>query len=526
MRYPTKWQSSHLGWIIPLAVSLLLKGFLSLQDVVLNSDGVVYLEAARMIAEGHFSQSLLLYPMPAYPLLIATAHLIVPDWILAAKLINVIAAAAITLPVYWLTQLLFDRRAAFYAALAVALLPKLNDMAPDVIRDPCFLLLACGSVAWMVEAFTMKRIRGVLGAFALAGAALLFRIEAISLFMVYLLYLAGVALVAKEQRRFARKALLVVLIPALLGMVGLVGVGATSGGADRVDQLQAFGRSILDGRFFSRYQDIYAHLKDSERLSPGTSGELFKLARHYLPLLCLVGMLEAFFKGLFWPNAVLLWIARRRVSTGGMPLVLLTIIIHSLLVLIYFLRIDYLSSRYLLFCALLTLPLVGQGAVLLEGKAQRVTWRKTALALIVLVFVAFPLYRSVVQGFGEDRAIAMTGRWLSHESELRRVPWAVNDLRYYIYAGKPLDLQKEEEGAIKVARYQIEKNYRALEKLARDGGKDVIILRRRRKDPSGTVHFATFHKVKAIESSQSIITVYARNGLFPKEAGAHGEYSD
>jgi hypothetical protein len=308
--------------------------------------------------------------------------------------------------------------------------------------------------------------------------------------------------------------------------VGLIGVGATSKGADRIDQLQAFGRSILDGRFFSRYQDIYAHLKDSERLSPGTSGELYKLARHYMPLLYLVGMLEAFFKGLFWPNAVPLWIARRRAWTGGMPLVLLTIMVHSLLVLIYFLRIDYLSSRYLQFCALLALPLVGQGAVLLEGMAQRVTWRKTALAFLALVFMVLPLYRSVVQGFGEDRAIAMTGIWLSRETALMRVPWAVNDLRYYIYAGKPFDLQNEKEGAIEVARYQIENNYRAIEKLARAGGKDVIILRTRRKDPSKTVHFTTFHKVKAIESAYSIITVYARDSLRQKGSGAYGENSD
>ena len=509
-----KWQSSRLGWILPLAISLLLKAILSIQDVVINSDGVVYLEAARLITEGYFSQSLRLYPMPAYPLLIAAVHLLIPDWILAAKLINWIAAAAITLPIYWLTRLLFDQRAAFFAALAAALLPSLNGLAPDVIRDPCFLLFACWSVCWMVKGCVTERIGDILGAFTLAGVALLFRIEAISLFLVYLLYLAGLSLFVREQRRFSRKALLVVLIPALLGMACLVGVGATSEGTDRIDQLQAFGRSMLSGRFFSRYQDIYAHLKDSEQLSPGTSGELYKLARHYMPLLYLIGMLEAFFKGLFWPNAACLWIARRKLSTSGMPLVILTILVHSLLVLIYFLRIDYLSSRYLQFCALLALPLVGQGAVLLEGMAaQRVAWRKTALALLALVFMAFPLYRSAGQGFGEDRAIAMAGKWLSHETELRQLSWAVNDLRYYIYAGKPFDYLKEKEGTLKVARLQIEKDYRALEDLARAEGKEVIILRTSKKNSRRGAHFTTFHKVKAIESEQNVITVYVRDGL-------------
>jgi len=100
---------ARVGWIGPLSLSLILKTFLAFQDTVVNSDGVVYLEAARMIAEGHFSQSLVLYPMPAYPLLIAVVHMVVPDWMLAAKLLSLFAAAAVTIPIYWLTAFLFDR---------------------------------------------------------------------------------------------------------------------------------------------------------------------------------------------------------------------------------------------------------------------------------------------------------------------------------------------------------------------------------------------------------------------------------
>jgi hypothetical protein len=237
-------------------------------------------------------------------------------------------------------------------------------------------------------------------------------------------------------------------------------------------------------------------------------------------------MLEAFFKGLFWPYAACLWIARRKLFTSGMPLVTLTIMVHSLLVLVYFLRIDYLSSRYLQFCALLALPMVGQGAVMLEGMAVKVAWRKTALAVLVLVFLIFPLYRSVVQGFGEDRAIAMAGKWLSHATELRQVPWAVNDLRYYLYADKPFDYLKEKKGTLQVARFQIENDYRGLEDLAREEGKAVIILRSSKRDSKGTAHFTAFHKVKAIESEQSIITIYARDGLRQSVSGFSGEPLD
>ena len=98
---------SWVGWILPLAISFLLKLFLFFTDAVINSDGVLYLQAAQMIAEGRLIQSLSLYPMPAYPILIALVHTVVPDWILAAKLLSLVTAATITVPIYFLTALLF-----------------------------------------------------------------------------------------------------------------------------------------------------------------------------------------------------------------------------------------------------------------------------------------------------------------------------------------------------------------------------------------------------------------------------------
>jgi hypothetical protein len=513
MHHFFKKSPNHIGWIGPLAFSFLLKLYLSFQDIVINSDGVAYLQAAQMIADGHLGKSLLVYPMPAYPLLIAVVHTIVPNWILAAKFINLFAAAAVTIPIYWLTALLFDRRAAFYAAMAVAVLPSLNDIAPDVIRDPCFLLLSCGSVCWMVKASAAERISGVLGAFVMAGAALLFRIEAISLFLVYLFYLAGLTVFAAEQRRFAGKALLLLLVPALIGMLGIVGLGATAAGTDRIDQLRAFGRSILAGQFLERYRDIYALLKENERLSPGTSGELYKLARHYMPLLYVIGMLEAFFKALFWPYAASLWVARRSLSTKGMPLVILMILFHSLLVLFYFLHIDYLSSRYILFCALLAMPLVGQGAVLLEGICRRLRWRKTFLAALGFLFLVLPLYRAIGQGVGEDKVIVMAGRWLSDEPELHDVGWAVNDLRYYIYAGKQFNYLEESREALKIARLMAEKNCAELENQARKAGKAIIIIRTSKRASGLEPNFQRFRRIKQFESPQSVVSIYADSSM-------------
>jgi len=526
MAYDLRNASARFTWFLPLAVSLLLKAFLGFQDAVVNSDGVVYMEAARMIAEGQISQSLLLYPMPAYPLLIAVVHFLVPDWIWAAKLISSMAAALITIPVYALTALLFDRRAALYAALAVALLPSLNDIAPDVIRDPCFLLLAYGSVYWMAKACMTESISGVTGAFVMAGVALLFRIESISLIFTYLLYLAGLSLFTDTRRRFAVKALMIMAVPAVAGVIGLLAVGATKQGLDRIDQLRGFAKHILTGRFLERYQTIYADLKESQRLSPLPSGELYQLARHYMPLLYLIGMLEAFLKSLFWPNAVPLWSACRRwLTADGIPLVVLTIAMHSLLVLIYFLHIDYLSSRYILFCALLALPLAGKGLVMIEDRCRQSKWPKACLAAMGIVFLLLPLYRSVDQGLGEDGVIAATGEWLSGEPELRRMEWASNDLRYFLYAGKPFNYLKEKKQAFALIRLYTEKDYEGIEDLAREEGKDLIILRSSQRESGEGARFRLFGILKQIESPQSVVTIYAAPRILKNAFGPSEESS-
>jgi 4-amino-4-deoxy-L-arabinose transferase-like glycosyltransferase len=502
--------SDRTGWVGPLAVSFLLKLFLFFQDAVINSDGVLYLKAAQMIAEGHFHQSLLLYPMPAYPLLIALVHSVLPDWILSAKLISLCAAAAVTMPVYWLTAAIFDRKTAFYAAMAVAVLPGLNDIAPDVIRDPCFHLLACWSVYWMVKASLTERIRGVFWAFFLGGGALLFRIEAVFLFIAFLLYLTGLTIFDIERRQFAVKSIVFFFIPALGGMIVLLHVGSTAEGMDRIDQINAFGRHILSGSFFERYQHIYGQLKESERLSPLPSGEIFKLARHYMPLIYIIGLLESFLKCLSIPYVVLLWVARRCFLTvKGLPLVVLAILTHALLVLIYFLHIDYLSSRYLLLSALLVMPVVGQGMVMIEGKCVHSRWRKSSLAIVVVIFLIFPVSRSIARGMGEDRVIAQTGRWLSDQSEVRQAEWAINDLRYYIYAGKPFNYLEERNDAAEIGRMLVQKNYGELENQARKTGKGIIIIRTSKKMSGTKPDFKHFHRMKQFESHRSIVTIYA-----------------
>ncbi len=108
----------------------------------LNFDGEIYIAAARKYAAGMYKEGLAIYPMPLYPYLIALMHRIIPNWILAGRLISYFCMTLTVIPLYLLSKDLFDRRAAFWACIAFTLLPDTLLHSNEVMRDPPFFLFA------------------------------------------------------------------------------------------------------------------------------------------------------------------------------------------------------------------------------------------------------------------------------------------------------------------------------------------------------------------------------------------------
>ncbi len=104
----------------------------------LNFDGEIYIAAARKYAEGMYREGLAIYPMPLYPYLIALVHRIIPNWILAGRLISYFSMTLTVIPLYLLSKDLFDRRAAFWAFIAFTPLPETLLHSNEVMCDPPF----------------------------------------------------------------------------------------------------------------------------------------------------------------------------------------------------------------------------------------------------------------------------------------------------------------------------------------------------------------------------------------------------
>lgn len=65
---------NNLFWLLILLAAIIAGWAVFQEHGRINDDGVIYLEAARVIALGEWKHSLTLYPWPLYPLLIATTH--------------------------------------------------------------------------------------------------------------------------------------------------------------------------------------------------------------------------------------------------------------------------------------------------------------------------------------------------------------------------------------------------------------------------------------------------------------------
>ena len=110
----------------------------------LNYDGEVYISAASKYAVGMVTEGLAIYPMPLYPYLISLMHRIIPDWVLAGRLISYFFITLSVIPLYRLSMDLFNHQAAFWSCLAFILLPETLLHSNSVLREPGFCLFLYG----------------------------------------------------------------------------------------------------------------------------------------------------------------------------------------------------------------------------------------------------------------------------------------------------------------------------------------------------------------------------------------------
>lgn len=134
-----------------LFFAVLLRALSGANQALLARDSVLYLEQAEALQAGQWTQALLGYYPPLYPLLTALLGFILPlEW--AALSVSVAASALATVLVYQLSLRAFDSPdGALLSALAVAVSPFFVQSGGQLLADSVYGLLFL-SVLWDCDA--------------------------------------------------------------------------------------------------------------------------------------------------------------------------------------------------------------------------------------------------------------------------------------------------------------------------------------------------------------------------------------
>ncbi len=253
-----------------MVLSMALKLWVFGSDHFINPDGVRYIAAAQQIASGNIGEALRLYPMIAYTALLASVHYLIPNWISAAQVINILALVGASIPLYGISRMLFGRQAAVWATLCFALTPQANELVQNVLRDPVFLLTTFVYVLCMLKALRQASIKQILWALFWAGVSFLFRIEGIVFLLVPIPFLVVKSFMTKsraERQFFLQASIIWVGVPfTILLVIGIL-FGPQLLAQNRLWQFRDELYKIVTFSAFANYQEIYRFFRNPRKAS-------------------------------------------------------------------------------------------------------------------------------------------------------------------------------------------------------------------------------------------------------------------
>jgi len=504
-------------WV--LFISLLVKVSLAAIGKVANPDGVLYIAAAQQYAMGNISEALRLYPMPAFPVLIAMVHVIIPDWVTAARAITIGAMVLASIPIYGITACLFNPRAAFWAAIFLAITPEANENALRIIRDPLFLLFALTSVYFIIKSIQLRHLGWLCTGFLFACGAIVFRVEGVVILVMPVLFFLLFSIIDKQvaMRRFALKAGALWLgIPMISGLIGALFLGPHVITQNRIDELIKEVHDLFKLSAFEKYRQIYDYFREIHNAPPfsGFSHSLPATIRHWMPLIYLIGLVESLAKQIYAVFLVpLLFNIKPRLlakseKTTEKWFVLLLFAGYMLFLYYYLITRDKMVGRLLFTPAVLLYPWVGQGfCIMLDylGKARRARFLQFA---VLVIMIALPCFKNAQAVLKSDRNAIAVGQFISEDKNLENRKILFSDLRHSLY-GEKMDRFLEIRNVAKIIKKRLESDrVDEIESAAIAHQADALVLFIKPKKSRPIPSFVQFAEYKRIEGEKGTTVIY------------------
>jgi 4-amino-4-deoxy-L-arabinose transferase-like glycosyltransferase len=498
----TNWSDGKKGLILILCLSAAIKVVLALCIQDINRDGVMYIYAAQQFASGHFKEGLYIYQMPLYPLLIAGVHFFISHWIAAAQFVSIVSLVLVLVPLYLQSKDLFDRRAAFWACLLFAVAPMPNNWAIDVIRGPVFLFFFAWAVYFAQRAIASTKLIFFVTAALFAWLAVLLRIEGIILIPVFFLFSIWLFVREPVHRIAFSKGIIVWLaFPLLFLAVFLTMLGRDWLFLNRMDYLIKEMQNFWQLGFFDSYHQLYEKLKimEASSLYPGGKQNFAEIARHYMPIIYLFGLIESFIKVLFPFFIFPLFLGFRNSVRRTHGLVLVIVASYLLMIFYVLIYIDALEYRVLFAPAFLLFPWIGAGCRNMVTFVKKSSRPVFLVALCGIIFLVSPFYKCADSIRQQDNLISISGKWLGKNPEFRKARVVTTDPRVPFFAGRGIDF---------LIYNDRDNDCSGLEQFAMQKQVDVVIVRISAKGKAQIDKFRYYKKVKEFAGKKNLIVIY------------------
>jgi hypothetical protein len=509
--------SRALPLLLMFSASLMGALFIVRWNADLNFDGEIYISAARKYAAGMYREGLATYPMPLYPYLISLIHKLIPNWILAGRLISYSSVTLTVIPLYLLSKDLFNRRAAFWGCIAFTLLPETLLHSNSVMRDPPFFLFSMCAVYFAQKALQSKRLMHLLVSALFAWFSTLFRIEGLIIFPVYFCFLIALAISKSEQRKdysrmmFAWGGFFACLIAAIY-----IGMESRGENINRFGDWAIILRWFQDLSFLENYHRVSAQLQQMQDASLSSDiGQHFAgAARQLIAIIYLLGMLHIFLKIIMAVNILpLLWGLFQTRCTERHVFVLLYTCCFFVISYGYFIFYDLLLTRYLFMPALLLCPWIGFGIDRILVFAQRCSYKKFIVACIVLLVFVAPERKIDKHFANKDDLKSRAGSWIAKQEGLRNFKIIFSDPGVKFHAGMEMDFSCDENKILHQS--PDDKNFSKIAREARDNKVDAIAIYSRTDRRKDIADFDGYKEIKEFNDKNKFIKIYVAMSRLP-----------
>jgi hypothetical protein len=498
-----------LPLLLIFSASLMGALFIARWNADLNFDGEIYIAAARKYAAGMYREGLAIYPMPLYPYLISLMHRIIPNWVLAGRLISYFSMTLTVIPLFLLSKDLFNRRAAFWGCIAFSLLPDTLLHSNSVMRDPPFFLFATCAVYFAQKALQSKRLIHLLGSALFAWVSILFRIEFLIIFPVYFCFLIALAISKSGQRKdysrmmVAWGGLFACLIAAIC-----IGVESRGDNINRFDDWANYFRAFRDLNFLENYRRVSAQLQQMQDASLNSIvGQHFAdTARQLMAFIYLLGMLHMFSKVVLAVNIIpLLWGLYRARYTERHVFVLLVTCCLFVLTYGFFIRYDLLITRYLFMPAVLLCPWVGFGIDRILVFAQGCSHKEIIAACVLLLVFTVPALKFDKYFTTKDDLKSRAGSWIAKQENLRNLKIIFSDPGVKFHAANEMAFSCDENKILHQSSDDY--NFSKIAHVALENKADVIVIYSRADRKKDIVDFDGYKQIKEFNDKNKFIKI-------------------